>query len=317
MPRISVVIPVYNRPVMLTEAVDSVLRQTYDDYEIIIVDDGSTDETADVAKRLVERWRPKITYLRQENAGPGVARNTGIAVARGEFLQFLDSDDLLAPEKFAWQLALLDANPDRGVCYCTTLRGPTLESSQPSARSDQSFDWILPDFLLERGWSTLSPIWRRSACDVVGPFSARRIMEDWEFDCRAGLAGIRPIHCPMVLAYVRDHGGARAGLGMDNLDDQRVIDYFSAHRTVTLGILKGDLVDQDARSRFARKLFFVSRFCAERGLISEAQEASDLALRLMPPGAWAFDQRIVRSLARCFGWPSAVRIAKRLRMRNG
>lgn len=313
MPRISVIIPVYNRPVMLTEAVDSVLQQSYADFEVIIVDDGSTDETADVAQRLVDRLGARATFVRQANAGPGVARNTGFAVARGDLIQFLDSDDLLAPEKFAEQVALLDANPDRGVCYCTTLRGRSVESYQPSARSNTTFDEILPDFLFERGWPTLSPLWRRSACEAVGPWSARRVMEDWEFDCRAGLAGVRPIQCPAVLAYVRDHAGERAGLGLGDFDDGRMIDYFAAHRTIALGVLQSDLVGQTSRTRFARKLFFISRTCARRGLIAEAQESSDLALRMMPRGAWAVDQRIVRSLARCFGWQTAVRIAERLR----
>ncbi len=122
MPRISVILPVYNRPTMLVESVGSVLAQTFTDWEIIIVDDGSTDDTPAVAARLVAEHRPRIQYLRQANAGPGAARNTGLEAARGEFIQFLDSDDLLAPEKFARQVALLDAHPERGVCYCTTLR---------------------------------------------------------------------------------------------------------------------------------------------------------------------------------------------------
>ncbi len=297
---------------MLVEAVNSVLAQTLPDFEIIIVDDGSTDDTPDVARQLVDRHAGRIRYVRQANAGPGAARNAGIAVARGEFIQFLDSDDLLAPEKFERQVALLDANPDRGVCYCTTLRGKPMGKLAASARSDQTFDRILPDFLFERGWSTLSTLWRRSACDSVGPWSPRRVMEDWEFDCRAGLAGIRPIHCPEALAHVREHPGEHASRGLQEFAHEDAVDYFAAHRSVAEGVLASDLVDPAARARFARRLFFLSRLCARRGMSAQAREASDLAMQLMPGGAWAVDQRIVRGLARCIGWRSATSLAERL-----
>src|SRR5262249_10422973 len=148
----------------------------------------------------------------------------------------------------------------------TTVRGLTPDTSRPTARSAETFDRILPEFLLERGWPTIAPLWRRSACDKIGPWSPLRVMEDWEFDCRAGLAGIRPIHCPEVLARMRDHAEARAGLGLADFDDGRVANYFEAHRTVALGVLQNDLVERSARANFARKLFFISRFCARRGL---------------------------------------------------
>jgi glycosyltransferase involved in cell wall biosynthesis len=313
MPRISVIIPVFNRPALLADAVESVLRQTYRDFEVIIVDDGSTDETPSVARQFVERADSRVQCLAQANAGPGVARNTGLSAARGELIQFLDSDDWLEPEKFARQVMLLDAHPDRGVCYCTTLRGSSKESATPTARSSQTFDRILPEFLFERGWPTVSPLWRKAVCDQIGRFSAGRVMEDWEFDCRAGLACVRPIHCPEVLAYMRDHAAERAGLGFDEFNTARVVDYFAAHRTIALGVLQSDLVGAAARGQFARKLFFISRFCASRGLSSEAQQASDLALRLMPRGAWAIDQHLVRTLARWLGWKTAVKIVETVR----
>ena len=295
---------------MLVEAVDSVLAQTLADFEIIIVDDGSTDDTPDVARQLVDRHAGRIRYVRQANAGPGAARNTGIAVAHGEFIQFLDSDDLLAPEKFERQVALLDANPDRGVCYCTTLRGESPTTSVPSARSHQTFDRILPEFLFQRGWSTISTLWRRSVCEQLGPLRPQRVMEDWEFDCRAGLAGIRPIHCPEALAYMRDHPGHRALVALDNFEPRHTLDFCAAYCAVGRGVLGSDLVDSAARARFARALFFVSRLCARQGVAAQAREASDLAMQLVPPGAWTFDQRIVRGLARCIGWHSATNLAE-------
>ena len=91
--RFSVVMPVYNRAKYLRQAIDSVLSQTFTDYELIAVDDGSTDDSPEILKSYGNR----ITVVRQPNQGPEVARNTGAALAQGEYLAFLDSDDIFSP----------------------------------------------------------------------------------------------------------------------------------------------------------------------------------------------------------------------------
>src|SRR5438477_12648790 len=111
---VTTIIPVHNRSVMLGEAVASVVAQTYRPIEIIIVDDGSTDETARVADELANDF---TQVIHQANAGPGAAREAGRLVERGEFVQHLDSDDLLLPRKFELQVAGLRANPDCGASY--------------------------------------------------------------------------------------------------------------------------------------------------------------------------------------------------------
>lgn len=109
---VSVVIPTYNRSAFLKEAVDSVLAQTAAADEVIVVDDGSTDETPAVLKA----FGPHVRSLRQENAGVSAARNAGIRAARGEWLAFLDSDDLWRPRKLEAQLAYLSARPEMRIC---------------------------------------------------------------------------------------------------------------------------------------------------------------------------------------------------------
>ena len=96
-PRVSVVIPTYNSSAMVEQAIQSVLAQTYRDFEIIVIDDGSTDGTKDVVRRFGERVR----YFNQENQGVSAARNFGIHQSLGEYIAFLDSDDLWLPEKLA------------------------------------------------------------------------------------------------------------------------------------------------------------------------------------------------------------------------
>lgn len=112
-PRVSVLIPTYNRADLLCAAVDSVLAQTYQDFEIIVIDDGSTDDT----RARLERYGDRVRYEYGPHEGPAAARNRGFRAARGEYLCLLDSDDLYYPHKLALQVAHLDARPDTVMVY--------------------------------------------------------------------------------------------------------------------------------------------------------------------------------------------------------
>jgi glycosyltransferase involved in cell wall biosynthesis len=115
-PAVSVIIPTYNYARFLAEAVDSVLCQTFGDLEVIIVDDGSTDNTPDVVRPYLSDER--IRYIRQENKGLSAARNTGIRAARGEFIALLDADDVWLPSKLEKQVHLIGESDDFGLVYC-------------------------------------------------------------------------------------------------------------------------------------------------------------------------------------------------------
>ncbi len=106
-PRVSVLIPCYNAGRFLKDAVDSVLAQTYQDFEIIVADDGSTDDTATVAATL-----PRIRYVHHEHRGISATRNLALSHARGEFITFLDADDLWATDKLEKQVTYMDSHPD-------------------------------------------------------------------------------------------------------------------------------------------------------------------------------------------------------------
>ncbi len=111
-PALTVVIPAYNAAATIRRALDSLRAQTCRDFEIIVIDDGSEDETA----HIVQEEYPEVRYIRQDNAGPCVARNRGAQEGCGEFVSFLDADDEWAPEKAERQLALLRARPDVDCC---------------------------------------------------------------------------------------------------------------------------------------------------------------------------------------------------------
>ena len=114
---VSTIIPVHNRAGLLREAVASVLAQSYRPIEIIIVDDGSTDDTPHVADMLAADPSGDISVVHQANRGQGLAREAGRLRAMGEFIQYLDSDDLLLPDKFDLQVTGLRADPQCGVAY--------------------------------------------------------------------------------------------------------------------------------------------------------------------------------------------------------
>lgn len=120
-PFISVVIPTYNRVQQTIAAIESVLAQTYPNFEIIVVDDGSTDGSGEAIQQFISQKRSlsdRIHYFSQPNQGPSIARNTGIAKARGEYIAFLDSDDVWVPEKLEWQVRALQQLKDEcGVCF--------------------------------------------------------------------------------------------------------------------------------------------------------------------------------------------------------
>jgi glycosyltransferase involved in cell wall biosynthesis len=113
-PQVTVIIPTFNRARYLTEAIQSVLGQTFPDYELIVVDDGSTDGTAAVLEGFGDS---RLRVLRQENHGISAAMNAGLRAAQGEYIARLDSDDVWFPNLLAYETRVLDSRPDIGVVY--------------------------------------------------------------------------------------------------------------------------------------------------------------------------------------------------------
>lgn len=216
---ISVIIPTFNRAEYIFETIDSVCKQDYTgEIEIIVVDDGSTDGT-DI---ILEDLQSKISLLKvitTENSGVSSARNTGMLAAKGDFIQFLDSDDLIAPTKFSKQIKLLENNDNYGLCYCTSASFKYNPSSITNifSGSDQKYDVILPAFMYSGKWQVHSPIYRRYVCERIGQWNENlTCWEDWEYGIRAGLLDIKPIFCNEILAYTREHDGER--LSQDSLE---------------------------------------------------------------------------------------------------
>ena len=227
---VSTIIPVYNRAVPLREAVASVLEQDYRPIEVIIVDDGSTDDTAKVADSLAAGRPDEVQVLRIANGGPGTAREAGRRQARGAFLQYLDSDDVLLPGKFRRQIAALNSTASAHVAYGKTRFRHADGRIEPGAwkGSGNIVETMFPSFLLARWWDTPNPLYRRSVCDAAGPWLATRLEEDWEYDCRIASLGARLAYVPDFVCEVRDHANQRLSRA-PAFEPRRMKDRAAAH----------------------------------------------------------------------------------------
>jgi glycosyltransferase involved in cell wall biosynthesis len=186
-PTVSVVIPTYNYGHLVGEAVESALNQTRPALEVIVVDDGSTDDTP---ARLAA-FGDRIRVIRQANAGLSAARNAGIVAARGEWVALLDSDDAFHPEKTARQLAFLASRPTVGLCGTGSFSDPA--AIWPPVAGEPTGQAISRDELVLRSpFSPSSALFRRDLIDTIGPFDvALKSVEDRDFWIRA--AAVAPV----------------------------------------------------------------------------------------------------------------------------
>ena len=195
MTRFSVIIPTYNRAHIIGEALDSVLAQSCQDFEILVVDDGSTDSTPEVLKPYSEQ----IRYFKQPNSGPAAARNQGITESRGEYIAFLDSDDHWYPDKLAQIDRAIGAHPGAGLFY-SDLR---VVDEQLDYKRELHSRHIVGDgylqLLLGGFFGTSTVVVKRECFGVCGLFCEELFgTEDWDMWIR--IARQFPIvHVPAVL----------------------------------------------------------------------------------------------------------------------
>jgi len=180
----SVIIPTFNRLAFLKQAIHSVLTQSYKAFELLIVDDGSTDSTS----QFIRAQNAAITYLHQPNQGPGAARNLGIRRSQGEFISFLDSDDLWRPGKLQAQIDFMHQNPFALVCYTDEIWIRNGKRVNPRKKHGKHSGWIFEKCLPLCIVSPSSVLMRRGFFDHVGFFNeSLRACEDYDLWLRASL----------------------------------------------------------------------------------------------------------------------------------
>lgn len=194
-PIVSVVIPVYNREALLRPALASVLAQDYSSFEVVVVDDGSSDGSALVAETFFG-----VKTIRQSNRGPSAARNTGIAATTGEYVCFVDADDRIPPNKLSLQADYLTQHPDVG-CVLGRQEVRFVGVEQP--------DWFKRDPVYHdlTGINFITAMVRRSVLEEVGGFNEEfRTGEDRDLMIRLRSRGVRMEILPNVVLFRTFHG---------------------------------------------------------------------------------------------------------------
>ncbi|WP_207511707.1 glycosyltransferase family 2 protein [Longitalea luteola] len=207
MAAISVIIPSYNRATIVGETIENMLSQSLPPDEIIVVDDGSTDNSVEV----VASFGDKVKLIRQTNQGPGAARNAGLKAAKGQFIQFMDSDDLASRNKLEIQFnALNKTGADFAYSpwvHCL-IKNKTIQFTDAVLQADPvpatrpMLEWFLA------GWSLVfqNCLFRRSILDKAGIYRTDLMpSEDSEYFVRILLAGAQPVHTPGCIVFYREH----------------------------------------------------------------------------------------------------------------
>lgn len=297
---VSVVIPAYNVAAHIGEAIDSVLAQDYAPVEIIVVDDGSRDDTADV----VSSRFPQVTLIRKANGGAATARNAGIRQAQGEFIAFLDADDIWLPGKLKAQVDYFRAHPDVAM-NCTgfsqwvsdeegVFPDPLSVIPDQAGVASDAIDrelsgWVYHRLLLRSFVWTTTVMMRRTLIDKIGLFDESfRLGQDYEYFLRASRE--TEIHrLSRAYALYRQHPGSATARGIDYNYAARVIE--GAHRKWGLASPNGDCIsEREFRERLHKIHYMCGYLFLQRGNPGTAFAEFKLAVRDKPLHlkSWAY-----------------------------
>ena len=220
-PLVSVIVPTYNYGRFIEETLECLRAQTYVNWECIVVDDGSTDDTAERVSHFIEQ-DARFKFLRQENARQAAAKNNGLWNSAGQYIQFLDADDLIEPQKFAKQVEFLEAHPEVDIIYGSMRYFKTEtpderlywvwgENKPWMPETSGSGKEVLTALVRQNIMVINSPLIRRRVVDAVGLFDNRLPpAEDWDYWLRCAAAGMcfQFEDLPGTLALVRWHSSS-------------------------------------------------------------------------------------------------------------
>ncbi len=261
--KVSIIIPVYNRCVLLKRALESVATQTFSDYEVIVVDDGSTDETAD----MIKTFFPDVRYFKQPNKGVSSARNKGLLEAKGEWLAFLDSDDEWLPQKLEKQMALVADNPGFKVCHTEEIWIRHGVRVNQMKKHKKEGGWIFSQCLPLCAMSPSSIVIHRSVLDDIGDFDITLpACEDYDLWLRVSAKyPVLYIDDPQIKKY----GGHEDQLSMKywGMDRYRI----QALQNIISGDSLGENNKQQAIAMLLKKCHIFKKGALKRGKRENAQ----------------------------------------------
>lgn len=312
---VSTIIPVYNRVAMLRDAVNSVLAQSHRPIEIIIVDNASTDDTPREAAWLAQSHPGEVRVTHCMTRGAGAAREVGRRLARGEFIQYLDSDDLLMPDKFTLQIAALRLAPDCAIAYgitrCRDLSGKHSGDRsgerlrEPWKGTGERVERLFPSMLLERWWDTSTPLYRSETLRAAGAWLNLRNEEDWEYDCRLAAMNVCLAWVPELVSETREHDGDRLSFGVNGREDETTLAARAEARTLIRQHASRAGISRSTpeMQHFSRSLFLLARQCGAAGLTRASRDLFDLSRECAQPAQRnAADYRLYALIAKLVGW---------------
>ena len=264
----SVIIPCYNRAWALAEAVDSVLAQDYNNFELIIVDDGSADNTPD----LLDEYTGKLTLIRQENAGVSAARNRGIESSRGDFLAFLDSDDTWLPQKLSRQMEFMTRYPEALICQTQEIWIRNNTRVNPRTCHKKPSGMIFEPSLALCLVSPSAVMMKRDLFDKVGYFDERLpACEDYDLWLR--------VSCRFPVYLVDEPLVIKRGGHADQLSRAPGLDRFRVQSLRNI-LQNGQLTASQSKAAEAvlkKKCRIYAAGCRKRGRMDEASVYTRLA----------------------------------------
>ena len=267
LPFVSVIIPTFNRDWIIRDAIDSVLGQTYSNFELLVVDDGSTDRTA----KFLHTYGDRLRVIRQDNRGVSAARNSGIRASSGQLIAFLDSDDMWLPEKLAAQVSFFEHHPNAKICQTEEVwirNGMRVNPRQKHRKP--SGDIFEPSLAL----CLVSPsavMLRRELFDEVGMFDEDLpACEDYDLWLR--------VSCVIPVYLIDEQLTIKRGGHRDQLSRQHSLDKFRIHSIVKL-IDSGRLISHQKNAAIItlrKKCSIFAAGCLKRGRVEEAAHYSRL-----------------------------------------
>ncbi len=301
-PLVSVIVPAYQQRQWVAEALDSVFAQTYPHIEVIVVDDGSDDGTADLVR---QRYGDGVQVLRQTNQGLAAARNAGLALARGELVQFLDADDKLAPTKIALQVDALAGHPGCDVAYCDCTffpdTPPRARRGMPAPPADDSGDVL--EALLDGNFITAphAALLKRAVVEAVGGFAPSvQGTEDYDLWLRLAARGCRFLHTPGGHALYRARSDSMSSDDLRQVDSTlRVLDnaatYVPPQRRRAHRILR-----RSVRRLTDFKVYLLLRRALRETRGGRWRDAASAALQALSTDPAGVPRRVVRAIMRPF-----------------
>jgi glycosyltransferase involved in cell wall biosynthesis len=316
-PLVSIIIPLYNAENYIEQTITSALKQTYEHLEIIIIDDGSTDNSLAIAKRFQNN---KLKVFGQKNKGASAARNFGLENASGKYIQFLDADDLLSGNKIELQVKILENNEENCISYCSTIHfdeGTDHLTNKPNPYeeafvnySDQPIDFMINlwggntgkgSFISVHAW--LTP---KSIINKIGPWDENlNLDDDGEFFGRIALNANKLLYVPNTYSYYRKQYKG------NNLSTKK-------NRAAYLSLINSNLSKK--KNLLGKTNSFAAKAAIYRLLVDVAiecyinnEDIYEIAQKELPLIKYPFNvivggQKLTKLISKYLGWRTALRL---------